>query len=651
MTIHPGAAALQRHALGESQGDERLQLEDHLRTCPACTRVIADERQLDDWIVATSAPPSPAAPRAAFERLWDAVDVAEPEAVVAPRIGVRPRRAGAWRWVAAAALLALAVVIGRPWRVAEPDSGADDPHEVVLTEDALPQRPQLVWASAPSTPDAARLEQVRAALAEALSEADEALPFAEADFVAVCERAFAPLRAEGWAVSQLVRGLALGRDADLSHAALRYALADPATSSIVAQALARRESVEAALALMESRELALEHHPELLRALQKLLLVGTDRALSSTQRTAAELLARDAAGASALDLVLDRTLDRAHGRAGGDSVSARTGPGPSTRLQELLALVPAETAVPVLGRLAARQDQAGRAAALFAERLAADPEGTQRALSSALAAGAEAGPSAARLTAPLLDWVVEHELVALGPGLVVAADVLGNEESEPYLQAAARLGDRGALARLFARWRDTFDAERSTSLLTVLVEVLERDEASRGWLGGDVGLASAEALVQLAGHCAPAIRADLLLPYLWSAGPSLDPGGYTTPVLTAVARWGDEEHGRRLVGHLALQPPADRRVAALAWMTAARLTPDHALDAWNALGGRASTLQSALRTAGSRWPSRADRPSAALLSDVERALRRDLGLDPMSGAAGSSALPIHRLSRFQEELP
>lgn len=646
MSAHPSDHRLVQWALDELAADEHAALERHLEGCAAC-RVRADaERALDELVVASALSPAPGESERVLARFWQALDATVPEQQSLDEdrgpdaAGPRPDAPVGLRllpWMAAAAALLLAIWAWAPSADAPSDLGrsafvdgsdrsaGDEGVRDAADADSRSEPGAVAAGVAPdasdgsaasieagqdeplqSVPfDAERLASARLRVGEVLSAADELYPFRDESFAGACDEGLLALRREGWPVTNLLRGLALGDDDLLAEAALRLALLESSSRRIVVAALERPGRAATALTLLRERQVDVDDSPATLAALERLAL-DDDPALRLD--ALAVLAAQDGPGSarSLGRLVDESTRSLPSGRRRAEALDA---------LVSLLEDAPARFAVPAALALRERApDAAERVDPLLRRRCVTDRAASVEALRAALEAD--------RPPSGVTDLVADAGLDELVPALLRGAGRRASAPDAACLRALVALGGRRAAAGLFQLWLEQGDHAARGALGDALAELVLRDPLVLRELGAAAGDGDLDDLIAFA----EGLPAGARTVPLWAAlvtRPDGDRPGRPETLLAALARLGDGDDGRALLAWLAVRP-GDEHLAPLAWAAAGSLAPRDAERAFAAAGRDPRALRDAARTAQARF--RVDElPSHSQLSDLRRALQRVRG--------------------------
>ncbi len=643
---HPRRSHFERYVLGDLDVDARLALDEHVAVCERCAALLAREREIDAWVVQTSAEALPdGTSRRMFDALWERIDEdAQPPVTTTIDAGTSwwrgMRRAAAMLVVGALAWWAVVSFADAPQRSSAPEvveSGAPTSAPVPEPPNAEPPSPEatIVETTPPGSAEpttwelrlaaaldnpgtrsvpawggddatsSQRLDAVRQRVAQVLLAADDAHPDDDAQFAAACALAWDELRPEGWAVDQLVRNVLLrGRDGAAAEAALRAVLVDPTAEMTLARVLDDDRWADAVLA-------GLLVHPRDL---------GAARALG---RAVAQRLDDEERVPMAVDVLValrGETLLR-------DEVEeiitrALRSPSP-VRTKSALALVRAVPARLAVGAWIDLADVVGANAAArgFEGVLAASETEAVAALGHAL--------SQPRRRETAIQWVFEQGLAELVPQLVrVASD----RQDAELLDALGALADARAARPLFEAWREHRGRPLDGRLADALVALLVDDAEARSVLASSTRAHEVGDLIDLMTHAidsAPGLdrrseHAELCADVLSGVvvDPTLD-AGRRARTLGALARHGHERHADRLLEALVSRPDD-----ALGWITAATLAPEATYLTFQRVGGDVDDLTSAVRDIGA-WPTFAVAPPTRVLRRIERALDR-LDTTPMS---------------------
>ncbi|MFT7463228.1 MAG: hypothetical protein ACI9EF_001572, partial [Pseudohongiellaceae bacterium] len=340
---HIGEARWQQFILDECDSEARLVIEAHLAECSECRQRLAQERQLDEWLLESLPAAVPGASHRSLERLWETLDqegddnethpafpehrpdelahkkTASPEMPARTASGTGWRQVALW-WPAAAAATVFIVVslfgneLSLPpglnqdslvQRQPKSPSTGLSTRAPLAEEQSAASSPESLAATLPSDEqplDLVRLRQAQQRMAGVLLDASEREaarplgPQRAGVFNQACSSGFASLRREGWPVGSLLRGWALGDDGELAQLALRYAAHEPATWNVLGTALAGEPQRSAAVIDLLIQDIApLESSVTLVRALERLAVAGLrggSAANSQQSWRCAELLSR-----------------------------------------------------------------------------------------------------------------------------------------------------------------------------------------------------------------------------------------------------------------------------------------------------------------------------------------------------------------------
>jgi hypothetical protein len=596
---HVGEARLQQFILDELDVESRLRIEQHMASCTECRRRLGVEQKLDEWLLESVPMSLPGAAEQSLSRLWASIDQApgRPDPSSASTRSGRPalRRSLAPWWPAAAAAAAVMLL----WWLdgaaldAPVGDGRDELPFVSHSEPAI--RPVSVQVSEPVDP--VRLADAQRRTADVLLAAESAWPAARVQFDEACHEGFANLRREGWPVSSLVRGWALGDDPLVARAALRYAACDAATWGVLAAGLEGDGlRVEAVLSLLQQDVTPVEDCLALNRALER-------RAASpKADGRCVPLLAAASGPRSerALTRLLERRLDRTLGDPGSDSAAEA--------LLQIVALLPADQALVALMRAGSEPPQASAMRAAFLARVTTDRHACVRALEAALEQR-DRGPV-------LLDWSLAAELHELVPSLLARLE--GDPGDAAVLSTLVALGGLEVAEGLAQLWEAEFGSQAETFRLG-LVDVLNADADVARLLGRQLADSGSEPARRLA----DALPYELVMPLLFGClsgqAAEQDGSGHQAGLLVAMARMGRRQDAGDLIDWIGTRAHDDPLLA-LAWAAAARLDRAGAGEAWGALGYDPGSLNQVARATNRRFLS-SSIPSDRLLTPLRRALQ------------------------------
>jgi hypothetical protein len=639
---HPGLAKLQHYALGELAAAERLVVDQHLESCARCRRLVKEEQRLDEMIVGSlGGTPSHGDEQAAFSRLWAAVDaesdlqtseLTEREKVPAgqPRLVETPesvdRRAASF-WPLAVAAAALFAIL---WGAKEQRGGSGAVTNVVAEGSATSETAPLEDGGDWDPVDPARLELARLTAGAVLQGADEQFPFEMQAFRMACEEGLAPLRLQGWSVSALVRGLALGNDAGASGGAMRYAALDSSTYLVLARALDSEARVDDALAVLETSGVDAEASAALVKALERVAGAALEEeGLSATRgRQALEILA--VGEGPRLDRAWGRLSDQFRSKLSRSRDSEQT----IQWIEDVARIWPAEEAVAVLENAAEQTGLREAAASAFVRNADRLGKGAARRLDALLAREQE--------MPELLSWCVTASVDDVTPVLVRALE--DGRLPGDILPALLSLGGTEVVVGLQGLWRDTPLVSRRTRYLDALTQLFRADAALVSSYAEMVPLESAAQLAELAAALPGDARHGLLTTALKATQGSMDLGGHRANLLVALGRLGTEDDGRELIDWVGALSPGDS-VLPLAWAAAGRLAPEAAAEAWDARVGDPRLLSKVVGAASRRMDSE-QQPSARILAPLSAALARAASRGPTE----LNALPMSQ-SPTMEDLP
>ncbi len=592
-----------------------------------------------------------------------------------------------------------------PWGLDQLEPGAS---ATAGERTVLPQVDEGLWEPV----DPVRLENARGTVRQALLAAHQEFPHGQEGFRMACEHALAGLRAQGWPVSALVRGLALAvpdtaaADAEVADsqesrvAALRHAATSAAGYSVLARALALEAHVDDALAVLESAGLGpqLGTSGALVHELEKRVLPGAlwdwvtqtegdDTRLAIQAIPVANNSAWNTRRANALALLRQAEgsrVERSWARLADEMLSGlerlKTARAAEPLLRELASLWPAERALGVLQQLSQDAPQAGEwretlCRSLFLEHADRLDDATVRRVDNLLSEG--------RSVSTLLEWCVAADVRGIVPSLVrslenerqdldwtpgLESPGLGARNAQSALVALVAIGGPEAAAALHGLWRDTPSHSRSTVFLEALASVLKASPPLASQFGGALVYRDSELVVELAEALSDSARKGLLVGALRgfdempmdsaaNDGAPRSVGWHETQraasrsgLLVSLGRMGTVAEGQQLLAWIETQP-ADEPLLPLAWAAAGHIAPTEAFAAWNAHGGDSRVLSEVVEDASPQLAAAAV-PARRILAPLSAAIARvDTGSERKPTPSRSSA-PRYSRPRFSsEELP